>query len=580
MQRADDLHATLLRIDGRGYKAYRDIKGAYAFGGFTLFIDHVQGDPFAAPSRLRVRVPAQTALYPAHTHDRPSRRRALATYLAGEFSRVAATQVGQRPSGTGKSGLIEIDRPGQQLLARTCVTIDAGVVEARFVVGLPAAGRRILGRAAAALLCDDLPDIVCTALRYERNDDATIERYVEVGEDAECLRAQLVRQGLVAFIGDGSILPRRSGIDDRPLEAGPAGPLVPFQSPPELRVAIDLPHAGPVSGMGIPSGVTLIVGGGFHGKSTLLNAIARGVYDHVPGDGRERVVTDAGAVKIRAEDGRRVVGVDISPFVSHLPFGRGTGCFTSDDASGSTSQAANIVEALECGCRLLLLDEDTSATNFMIRDARMQQLVATQHEPITPFIDRVRQLYEERGVSTILVMGGSGDYFGVADTVIGMEDYTAHDFTERARQIAASPSPPRAVESEGAIGLGCDRVPVRDSIDPRRGRREVDVKAHGRHTIALGTETIDLAALEQIVDASQTRALAAAIVYARERYMDPSCSLREILNRVMVDIDEGGLDVLDPSPMGDRAAFRPHELAAALNRLRTLRVEQRQRPST
>ncbi len=572
MEQAEDLRKTLHRLDGRGYKAYKDIKGSYSFGDFSLIVDHVQGDPFAAPSRLRVRVDPGTGAYPASTYDRPSRRRALATYLAGEFGRAAAGAQLER-TGSGKSGQIEIDMPGQQILERTCIQIDAGLVEARFTVGLPAAGRRILGTAAAQLLCDRVPDIVRTSLRYRSNDADLIERYIQTGEDAESLRQQLAGSGLVAFVGDGSILPRRSGIDDCPLTDG-GGPVVPFQSPTSLRAEFELPHAGLVRGLGIPSGVTLMVGGGFHGKSTLLRAIERGVYDHVPGDGRERVVTDPSAVKIRAEDGRAVAGVDISAFVRDLPFGGSTDCFTTQDASGSTSQAANISEALECDCRLLLLDEDTSATNFMIRDARMQQLVSAEQEPIVPFVDRVRQLYQERDVSTILVMGGSGDYFAVADTVIGMEQYTARDLTEPALAIAAASAYPRVIEHSGPLGSTCERTPIRQSIDPRRGRREVEVVARGRRTIQFGTQTIDLSAVEQLVDSSQTRALAAAMVYARNRYMDESATVRQILDRVLADIDSAGLDALEESPLGDRAAFRAHELAAAINRLRTLQVEQ------
>ena len=573
MQQAEDLRKTLQRIEGRSYKAYKDIKGCYALDDFTLIIDHVQGDPFAAPSRVRVRLDAEVAGYPPSTCDQPCRRRALATYLAGEFSRACA---GDQPgrSGSGKSGQIDIDRPGQQILERSCVQIEAGEVEARFTVGLPAAGRRILGKAAEQLLCTRLPEIVRASLRYECNDGDEIEHYVQTSEDAESLRQQLIERGLVAFVGDGSLLPRRSGIDDAPLTAEDAAP-VPFESPDSLRVEFELPHAGSVAGMGIPPGVTLIVGGGFHGKSTLLRAIERGIYDHIPGDGRERVVTDPSAVKIPSEDGRAVAGVDISAFVRDLPLGGSTECFTTQDASGSTSQAANITEALECGCRLLLLDEDTSATNFMIRDARMQQLISRQHEPITPFIDQVRPLYEGRGVSTILVMGGSGDYFAVADTVIGMEQYGARDLTGQAHAIATESPQARAIESDGPFGPTRGRIPLPGSVDPRRGRREINVAARGRRTIQFGTHSIDLSAVEQLVDYSQTRALGMAMVYVREHYMDGSNTLQQILDRVMADIDTGGLDVLDASPMGDRAVFRPHELAAALNRLRSLQVEQK-----
>jgi predicted ABC-class ATPase len=568
MPSQEQLQTILNDIDGRGYKAYKDLRDTYTFPTFTLYIDHVQGDPFAAPSRLRVRVPQENAAYPTSTFANKSRHIALCTYLATAFSQ-AAHHTGAR-RGSGKSGLIEIDTPGQQIIERTCIDITADHVEARFAVGLPAAGRRILGREACALLCEDVPAIVANALSYCNNDADLIRRYVESSEDADALRQQLADKNLVAFVAADSVLPRRSGVDDRPLDDG----AIPFKTPPNLQVQFDLPNAGPVVGLGIPQGVTLIVGGGFHGKSTLLNALERGVYNHIPGDGRHLVITDPTAVKIRAEDGRRVVGVDISPFIKDLPYGRATDAFCTDNASGSTSQAANILEALEVGARALLIDEDTAATNFMIRDQRMQQLIAKDNEPITPLIDRVRQLWHQHGVSTVLVVGGSGDYFDVADTVIAMENYLPRDATSQAKEIAAALQTQRRAEGGDAFGPLTPRIPLPHSLDARKGRREVNIKTRGKRTVLFGEQTIDLSAVEQLVDPSQTRALAAALYYAREKYMDGQQSLAQVLHQVMQDIERDGLDVLDNRKMGDHALFRIFELAAALNRLRTLEVQQ------
>ncbi|RMG92647.1 MAG: ATPase [Chloroflexi bacterium] len=568
MQTDETLKSNLLRIDGRGYKAYKDIRGVYEFPEFTLFIDYVQGDPFASPSRMRVRVPQRIAQYPPETFATGSRRVGLENYLLVEFDR-AIRQVAAR-RGSGKSGLMQIDAPGQEILERTAMRVTADFVEARFAIGLPAQGRRVLGRQAVAMLCEDLPQVVMSALRYARNNTKILHRFVAVNEDADYLRAQLSGRGLIAFIADGSILPRRSGVDDRPLTGDH---VIAWQSPPELAVSFDLPNAGTVTGTGIPAGVTLIVGGGFHGKSTLLNALEQGVYNHRPGDGRELVVTDAGAVKIRAEDGRRVAGVDISPFINNLPFGLDTTRFTSDNASGSTSQAANILEALELGASVLLIDEDTAATNFMIRDRRMQALIAKSHEPITPFIDRVRQLYTEHGVSTILVIGGSGDYFDVADLVIGMESYRPQELTAQAKAIAEQFQTGRKPEGGDAFGEVQSRVPLPQSVDARKGRRDVSIKTRGQQVIQFGTETIDLSAVSQLVDVSQTRAIGDAIFYARERYMDGKRPLSQILDLVMRDIAKGGLDVLNGRPVSDYASFRKFELGAALNRLRSLRIK-------
>lgn len=567
MQTAEDLRCELDRIDSKGYKAYKDIAGTYQVGDFTLYIDYVQGDPYAAPSRLRVRVPQEVAGFPKHTHRTDARAIGVANYLARVFARIARDVDQSR--GTGGSGYINIDTPGQQVLQMNAVTVTREYVEARFTVGLPARGRKILGYQATYLLLDDVPEVVERSLYYSSHDADVVRRHADVNEDADWLRDRLDENGLVAFVADNAILPRRSGIDDRPLEEGV---VVPFESPDSLRVSFDLPNCGRVAGMGVPEGVTLIVGGGYHGKSTLLRALERGVYNHFPGDGREFVVTVPDAVKIRAEDGRSVVGVNISPFIGDLPYGQDTATFSSVNASGSTSQAANIVEALEAGTSLLLIDEDTSATNFMIRDHRMQELIAKEQEPITPFIDKVRRLYEDRGVSTILVIGGSGDYFDVADTVIAMNEYRPWDATQPAKQVADRIATGRMDEGGDEFGDVTPRVPKPNSVDPSKGRRPVKIKVHGRHAVQFGQSDIDLSAVEQIVDSSQTRAIAEALVLAKRRYMDGDRTVAEILDHVMADIEREGLDVLLPYTTGDLAMFRRHELAAALNRLRTLSV--------
>jgi len=571
MQDRDRLSKQCLRIDGRGYPAYKDIRGSYSCDSWTLFIDHVQGDPFAAPSRVRVRVPLESAGFPDDTHGNRSREIAMCDFLARSFDD-ACRRIPKGTRGSGKSGRIEIDRPGQEILETSAVLIRDDAVEARFTVGLPAFGRKIAGVQAERMLCEEVPAIVNESLFFSACDRNALFRHIETAEDADALRDQLADHGLAAFVADGSILPRRSGIDQRPMEGAQ---VVEFESAESLRVTLDTPNTGPVSGMGVPDGVTLIVGGGYHGKSTLLSAIERGIYNHIPGDGREFVVSRPDTVKIRAEDGRRIERDNISPFITNLPFGIDTTAFSSEDASGSTSQAANIVEALEAGTDLLLIDEDTSATNFMIRDHRMQELVAKVHEPITPFIDRVRELYTAKGVSTIMVIGGSGDYFDVADCVICMLDYRPRDATTRARSIAEKYRSERAFEGGDGFGEVQERCPVPGSFDPSRGKRPVKITARGRSTISFGTSTIDLSAVSQLVHPGQTRAIGDAILYAT-RYMDGSTPLAQVLDRVMDDIRDRGLDAIRKGFAGDHAAFRRHELAAAINRLRTLSVRPKQ----
>jgi predicted ABC-class ATPase len=581
-QGLEELERSLLRIDGRGYKAYGDVRGSWQHDGLSLHIDHVQGDPFAAPSKLRLRVPHSASQLPRELFDTPVRRMALADALARQADAIAGG--GQR-RGSGKSCVVLVDAGGQEVLERTAVALTDDHVELRLQVGLPARGRRVLGRVAAELLCQELPDLAARALRWENLPQDEVRDFVACVDNQEHLRAQLDAAGLVAFIADGSILPRESGASDRPLASSSATPCV---APASLCVELELRHPLPgpdgprttLRGLGIRRGITLIVGGGYHGKSTLLRALEHCVYPHIPGDGREWCVSDAGLVKVRAEDGRRVEQVDISAFISDLPQDRSTERFCSDDASGSTSQAANIVEALEVGASGLLLDEDTSATNFMVRDARMQALVAKEHEPITPFLERVREIYERHGVSTVLVMGGCGDYFDVADRVIAMREFLPEDQTDEARRIATAAPSARTREATQPWGAITQRSPIAKSFDASRGRREVKIAARERDQLTFGNDSIDLRAVEQLLDRSQTRAVGHALHLAATRFMQDDRNLREVLDEIEAFFDGEGLDVLDPWRRGDEhpgnfARPRRFEIAAAMNRLRSARMRQR-----
>ena len=563
-----DLYNTLIRLDGKNYKAYKDIKANYQFPKFDLIIEHIQGDPFASPSKLIIKIPHNVAEFPTELYENESRKIALEDYLIRQFSQ--ACQQISRHRGTGKSGKITIIKIGQEILKRTAANINKNDIEIRFSVGLPARGRTILGHQAAQMLCEDVPDIVEQTLLYQALDSQGIKTQVETAEDADFIRQQLSKNNLVTFIANGSILPRKSGIDPRPLETD----AIPFKSPESLEIAFETPNQGLIKGLGITQGITLIVGGGYHGKSTLLKAIELGIYNHIPGDGREFVISDPSAVKIRAEDGRSIVGVDISPFINQLPQQRSTNDFTTTNASGSTSQAANIIEALEAGSKVLLVDEDTAATNFMIRDRRMQQLIAKNKEPITPFIDKIKQLYIDYGVSTILVMGGSGDYFDVADQVIAMDNFEPYNVTEKAQKIAQENPNERMIEGGNNFGNITPRIPLAQSIDPSRGRRDVKVKVRDVDQVVFGTEDIDLTSVEQLIEPGHLRSISAAIIYAKQYYMNEQTSLPDILDQVMEDIDSKGLDILSHFPQGDLVIFRRFELAAAINRLRSLKVYQ------
>ena len=550
-----DLEAILGRIDGRGYKAYKEIQGRrFSFEGFELVVEHVQGDPYAAPSRLRGLIPFEKSGIPESALTTNARRRATRDYLARAF-RAAAQPLRD----------LAIDAGRQTVLDRSACLIDDATIDLRFTVELPGAGRRILGRKAAALLIEELPKIIAQTTGFDHLDLEKLERHAAAVEDQEALRNALDAADLVAFVGNQSILPRKSGIDDRPL-----GDAVAFESPTSLQVTLAAPNAGEVRGMGIPRGITLIVGGGYHGKSTLLRALETGIYDHVPDDGREQVVAVTGAVKIRAEDGRAVHSVNISPFISHLPGGLGTETFSTELASGSTSQATALVEALETGATCLLLDEDTSATNFMIRDRRMQELVAKTSEPITPFVDRVRELRDQLDVSTVLVMGGSGDYFDHADLVIQMDSYRARDVTLEAREIASGHVTGRREERESDLTSAAPRhVSVR-SINPEKTRGRWKIQARGVDTLVIGRSDIDLRAVEQIEDPSQLRTIGWILGRLSEHdegLCEPLPAIQFMLDR----LSQGDWRWLSGRPDGDLAAPRTHEVMAALNRLRGAR---------
>jgi predicted ABC-class ATPase len=561
MPRHDDLTATLRGLDGQSYGRYKSLVGDWPLDGAsgadsaTLTVVRVQADPFAPPSRVRVTLPGAA---PAELTTTADRRRALAGFL---LHRLRAALRGTP---------VHVDAGGPEVLERSAGRIDAGgTVTVELGVPMPGPKRRILGREAATLLGGTLPAAVA-ALRWDDlpDDDRRAAReFVTTVEDAVALRAALPDRGLVAFVADGAVLPRRSGVDDRPLEGATR-----FGSPESLRVTIPTPNSGDVSGLGVPEGVTLVVGGGYHGKSTLLRAVEAGVYDHRPGDGRERVVARDDAVKVRAEDGRSVVRTDVSAFVSHLPSGEPTDDFSTTNASGSTSQAASMVEAVEAGAGVLLVDEDTSATNIMIRDGRMQQLIAT--EPLVPFVERIRPLHTERGVSSVLVMGGSGDYLGVADTVVMMDSYACAEVTARAHEIAAEGTT-RAVEHSGFPPV-TRRVVDPSSLDPtgRQGKRRVT--ARGVDTLTFGEEDVDLAAVEQIVDRSQVAGIGRALALLGEGVLDGTIPLGEGLDLLDAELDRTGVDALlgGPRDATDLVVPRRHEVAAALNRLRTVKVRE------
>lgn len=559
----EELFSRTKNLDSAGYGAYKKLAGAYSEPGLTVSIDHVQADPYASPSKVRLILPMSAAHIPAHLVSDATGRVAVADFLA---RRIQTER--NRPKN------VHIGDIGQQVLERTHVLVTPDRVEARLLVGLPAKGRRILGRQAAHLLADDLPALADDCLRYDRfapADAAALADHVALLRDQEALRAQLKPRKLVAFVGNGAILPRAAGDSDRPLATAQA---TAFQSPESLTQTFELPSGRTVTGMGIPEGLTVIVGGGYHGKSTLLRALERGVYPHVAGDGREWVISRADVASVRAEDGRPITDTDISPFITNLPTGADTRHFMTTNASGSTSQAANVVEAHASGTSALLIDEDTSATNFMIRDRLMQRLVPNDKEPITPFVQRVRSLYDATSVSTVLIAGGSGAYLRLADTVIAMDAYRPSEVTARAHEIAGDTGDTGDTASTGEPAQNqfqhatAERVLARGTLNSRK-----PPKPRGLSTISVDRSDIDLSAVGQLVAPSQTAAIAAALAWLSKN-ADGQTPLVDLVARLERHITEKGLAVLAPGRDHPGHLSRPRgaEILAAANRYRELKL--------
>lgn len=525
---SQQLRQQLSSIHRKSYPAYKTLKGIYDFKHFLLSIDHVQGDPFASPSHLSIQVPAKIAAFPAFCFSAKNIRIAVQDYILRKFSQQLSIY-NFKAKGSGKSGSISTSVCGQKVLERTACEISSDFVTVRFTVGFPANGRTINAFELEKILFEFLPSCVEKSLLYKNLSPKAVESVVFLAEDQEFLRQELKKRQLVAFVANHSILPRESGISQKPMKNA-----VPFQSPASLETEFTLPHRGKIKGMAIPQGITLIAGGGYHGKSTLLTALEDGVYNHIAGDGREFVLTDSSAVKLRAEDGRFIKDVDISLFINDLPNGKDTHCFSTLDASGSTSQAAGIVEGIEAGSTLFLLDEDTSATNFMVRDGFMQQVISRDKEPITPFLERAPQLFSKAGISTILVAGSSGAFFHIADTVIQMDRYQALDITEKVKKLCSDyPLPPSSVPS--FYMPSSKRVM---SSTKKASYKDFKMKCHGKDSFSIGKDTVDLRYIEQLTDKEQTAALGELLRYAQEYLVDGKRTISEIISVLQNKIEK------------------------------------------
>lgn len=563
-------------MDGKSYQTYHALLGkAYDAEDYLIRFLHIQGSAGAFPATVvQLEMDHRKMGLDRSSLASSPRRLATADFLLRAFGEAVENHARQNRGAQGSGSFQPLELP-PQVLQRNLVRFDDASVRLAFHISLPGSeDNRIAAAHAIAMFEEELPAIV-GSLRRSAGSGRALQAHCDVVEDMIDLQNRLSQYNLVAFVADGAMLARQSGISQSPLKDG----AVEFYAPDDLAVAVDLPHAGRVRGLGIRPGVNMVIGGAFHGKSTLLQALAKSVYPHVPGDGRERVVTHPDAAIICAEEGRAVTGLDISGFIDHLPSKKSTRRFSTANASGSTSQAAATVEALLAGAKLIFFDEDTSAANFLARDREMRRLIP--EETITPLLDRVRELHRQWGVSTLMVLGGSSTYLGAADHVVAMRNYRPVRMTDNVIELDL-PQPPQprrqlAPRDHRRVSAGN----FDPSYDARRLGVTLDVRIKPLRLqpaiLEYGNQLVDLTRLDTLVDPHQVMAIGYALMQAGARLGDRSLSPSDLAVTLDDLISTQGLDVLLAGTNSCTALARPRrlELAAAINRVRDLQVHYR-----
>ncbi len=576
MLKLDAFKDKLKSMGGQSYPVYRQLLNlTVAYRHYSVLFQHIQGSPGASPASLcRVDITGEYLQLPEWASTSSARTTAAEDYILRIFNKGVTVHARQNRGAEGSGSFQTVLMP-QQVIKRNIVKISGDGASIAFRVSLPGSlAKKVVSEEVLQMFDHELPAILLF-IKDKIAEGHGLRRQCECVEDMLLLQDILSSKGLVAFVGDGSLLPRESGISDLPAHS----PVVPFKAPRELAVDMDLPNAGKIRGMGIRPGITVLIGGGYHGKSTLLTALAKAIYPHIPGDGREQVAADKASVQVFAEDGRSIRGLDISSFLSTLPKGSDPQRFYTENASGSTSEAAAIIEYVPAGAKLLLIDEDSSATNFLYRDHLMRELIP--EDPITPLSDRVRELYDSFGVSTLIIAGASSSYLGVANQVIAMREYLPVDMTARAKALNLEPEH----RAEPPLTIADNRILSQNNFNPQytndRLRKNIAIRikplrGQEREIIEYGMDRIDVRCLTGIVDPDQITTIGYFFLLARRlRLHSEGCSPTVLAQKMIDIVDEKGLDILQPPNSAPIffAEIRMLELAGALNRLRSLRCQ-------
>ena len=568
MKDRKEFYTALSEMDGKPFAEYETIIGDFDFARYVIKCSQIDTSADADHPVFNVRIPQSIAELPGHLYDSPVRRTALEDMLTRNLAEAADQIARFDESGVARRNII-VAAPGQKILPRTSVVVTKEYVDARIRIALPfkvlISGERLIdGEAALKVFFDDLPEVISSSLFCCNMNMTDAENFVNGMEDADRVRQTLATMGLVSFVGEGAFLAREQDSDLPDYDS-----ITPFEVNADALTEVDVPNSGQVKGLGIPAGLTVVVGDVANGRKSFMDALAAGVYNHIPGDGREHVVTVSDAVQVQADIGRSIQEVNLSPFFTEID-GVDASSYSTDAAGAFASQAAAAIEALEVGARVLVVDENTSSSAFLTTDTRVAALLG--ETPRSSLAQRARQMVDELGIS--LVIGGENlvaEYIPIADTVLKVEDFQVTNITEEAQALAIDLPPASPVVNLGPM-LARSRWIMPSSIDASVGRIDQLIKALDLSAIRFGRSVIELDSVSQLADENQTLTIGLLLYYAKLRYMQEGYPLREMLDMIDRDLSTEGLGSVSRDLRGDLARPRRYELAAALNRLPTFRV--------
>ena len=547
-----EFHSILTTIHGKDASAYMALAGDF---DFTRFVLHhiriaVQGDAETVAT-LVLHVPQMIAGFPESLFETPIRRTALEDHLTREVAKA----VSRVQSLTGVTGpdTIRFVNPGPHILPRSAFVVASDFVEARLSVCLPVKDGKVDADSARRIFFDLLPQIVTDAMIFCYQDAEQIQRFVQVMEDADEIRQSLMQQGLVGFVAEGS-------------SPSPNGPALTIDE--SIRTEIGVPNAGTLNGLAIPSGVTVVLGDPLSGRHELVAALGDGVYNHIPEDGRSLIVTVPDAVRVCAEPGRPVRNVDLRAF---LRDSQAAASVSTASASGHVSQMATSMEALQAGAQVLMYDESDSDAAFLAADARLRTVSGGHPGQAIPLSDRVRQMADEWRISIVIgAWACAGPFLASADRILWIENGVVRDVTDSARDVGFD-APDAQIHSLPELATETRRI-CPSSIDPSCGFDDARIEAPTPDTIQFGRSIIHLAGVPQVADESQAFTLGLILNYAKLHHLDTDRSLSEVLDLIDQELGMEGLDTLARDLRGNLARPRRFEIAAALNRLPTLRT--------